>query len=116
MLSSDLISVFPTKSFIQDVQESNPKDCEVEAWARGRLECLPDAKDIEKDSMVATHVPQAKDDKANVVKNALNPGMYNTESVDKSQITHANPEVENDEIDSEEENENLSERLKLLRS
>ena len=50
------------------------------------------------------------------MKNALNPGMYNTESVDKSQITHANPEVEIDKIDLEEENENLSKRLKLLRS
>ena len=100
MLSSDLISVFPPKSFIQNVQESNPKDCEVEAWANGGLKCLPDTKDIEKDSMVATHVSQAKDDEAKVVKNALNPGMHNTESVGMSQITHANPEVEIDEIDS----------------
>ena len=116
MLSSDLISVSPPESFIQNVQESNPEDCEVETWAGGRLKCLPDAQDIKKDSMIATYVSQAKDDEAKVVKNALNPGMHNTESVDMSQITHANPEVEIDEIDSEEENENLSERLKLLRS
>ena len=50
------------------------------------------------------------------MKNALNPGMHNTESVNKSQITRVTPEVEIDEIDSDEENENLSERLKLLGS
>ena len=77
MLSSDLTSVFPPKSFIQNVQESNPKDCEVEAWARGRLKCLPDAKDIEKDSMVATHVSQAKEDEAKVVfRNAAFSGTH----------------------------------------
>ena len=116
MFSSDLRSVLSPRSFIRDVQESNPTNCEVEAGAKGILVCLPNAKDIEKDGMVATHVPHVKDDKAKVVKNALAPGMYATEGVDKSRVTQANPEVESDEIDSEEENENLSERLKLLRS
>ena len=109
MLSSDLRSVVSPKLFTRDVQESPPRDCEVEAWAMGRLKCLPDTKDIEKDSTAATHVSH---DESKVVNTARNPWMYTTEGVDKSPVT----EVEGDDIDSDEENENLSKRLQLLRS
>ena len=108
MLSFGLTQVFPP-SFTQKMQESNPEDCEVENWAEGRLKCLPEAQNIEEDSVVAT---QAKDDEAQ----KADPGKYAMESVDRSQIIRVPPEAEIEEIVSEEDIENLSERLKILRS
>ena len=49
-------------------------------------------------------------------RNALNPGMNTMEGVDMSRVTQVGVKAEVDEIDSEEENENLSKRLQLLRS
>ena len=94
MMSSDLRSVVSPKLFTRGVQEP-ARDC--------------DAKDIEKDSTAATHVSH---DESKVVNTTRNPGMYTTEDVDESPIT----EVENDDVDSDEENENLSRHLQLLKS
>ena len=56
-------------------------------------------------------------DAMNIAKrNALNPGMNTMESVGMSRVTQVGVKAEVDEIDSEEENENLSKRLQLLRS
>lgn len=85
-------------------QESNPEDCEVENWAEGRPKCLPEAQNIEEDSV--------NDDEAQ----KADPERNDMESVDKYQIIHVPPEAEIEEIGSEEEIENLSERLKILRS
>ena len=109
MLSFDLTQAFLPVSFTQNMQESNPEDCEVENWAEGRLKCLPEAQDVEEDSDVALYVSQAEEGEAQIVK-------HDVDRVDKSQISNVLHGAEIEEIVSEEEIENLSERLKNLRS
>ena len=109
MLSFSLTQSFPTESFAQNMQETNPEGCEAENWAEGRLECIPEAQDVEEDSDVALYVSQADEGEAQIVKKDV-------VKVDESQISNVLHGAEIEEIDSEEENENLSERLKILRS
>jgi hypothetical protein len=61
-------------------------------------------KDLEMDALDAMNIAK---------RNALNPGMNTMESVDMLRVTQVGVK---DEIDSEEANENLSKRLKVLRS
>ena len=63
-LSFSLTQSFPTESFAQNTQETNPEGCEAE----GRLECLPDVKDVEEDSDVALYVSRVDDGEAQIVK------------------------------------------------
>ena len=64
-------------------------------------------KDLEMDALDAMNIAK---------RNALNPGMNTMEGVDMSRVTQVGVKADVDEIDSEEENENLSKRLQLLRS
>ena len=102
MLSFDLTQAFLPVSFTQNMQESNPEDCEVEPWTGGRLKCLPEAQNFEEDSVDTTYLSQAGDDEAHDVKHDM--------------IIHVPPEAKFEEIGSEEEIENLSKCLKILRS
>ena len=109
MLSFSLIQSFPTESFAQIAQETNPEGCEAENWAESRLECLPEVEDVEEDGDVALYVSQADEGEAQI-------GKKDVAKVDESQINNVLHGAEIEEIGSEEENENLSERLKILRN
>ena len=86
MLSSDLSSVSPPESFIQNVQETSPGNFGDAHGSRFSLgptqdQAVEDAQDIEKDcKVVVTYMAHTKDSEAQVLKRVLRIKIYSADT------------------------------------